>query len=347
MPILAKRWAGRLYGTNTGNLFMELTQDGANVKGVARFMDHLYGLALYEFAGEFDESLKLDCKPLNPKEGQELGDIKVEAILTPTGYLRGEWHSTIGTAGTFDAFPHEISSVPQDISKPDNVPEQIYNKNIRIGSVRLFSDNIKKILAFIKQDFTQGRSVVTCIVRGSQVTKYSEDFIREIETLGEINYLKVTIQEPEAHGINKVVVLELVENGVSEVRVSGISEAWVLGKAESIAEEIKPNQNVLVTTYRKYGLNINAIIFLAMLVAIPEISSWFKRAIFVVTVVILLSFLLLLHRKFIPNTVIYLTKQEPSFFKKAWPTILSWVIAVSSSLFAAWIFYLLTRSGGS
>jgi hypothetical protein len=59
-------------------------------------------------------------------------------------------------------------------------------------------------------------------VRGSQVTKYSEDFIREIDTLGQINYLKITIQEPEAHGINKVVVLELVETGVSEVRVPEI-----------------------------------------------------------------------------------------------------------------------------
>jgi hypothetical protein len=283
MPILAKRWAGRLYGTNTGNLFIELTQDGSSVKGVARFMDHLYGLALYEFTGEFDEGLKLDCKALNPKEEQEFGDIKVEGILTPEGNLRGEWHSTIGTAGTFDAFPHEISSVPQDGSKHGNIPEQIYNKNIRIGSVRLFSDNIKKILSFIKQDFTQGRAVVTYTVRGSQVTKYSEDFIREIELLGEINYLKVTIQEPEAHGINKVVVIEFVENGVSEVRVSGINEAWVLGKAEAIVESIKPNQNILVTTYRKYGLNINAAIFLAMLVAIPEISSWLKRAIFVIS----------------------------------------------------------------
>ncbi len=344
MPELATKWAGRLYGTNTGNLFIELTQDGSDVTGVARFMDQLYGLALYEFTGKFDESLELDCKPLTPQKGQELGDIKVKAILTPEGNLRGDWHSTIGTAGTFDAFPHEVSSVPQDSSKPDNTPEQVYNKNIELGSVRLFSDDIKKVLAFIKQDFTQGRAVVTYIVRGSKVTKYSEDFIREIEMLGEVNYLKVTIQEPEAHGINKIVVLELVENGVSEVRVSGINEAWVLGKAGSIAEEIKPNQNILVTTYRKYGLNINSIIFLAMLVAIPEILSLFRRAVFVVTVVILLGSLLLLHRKFIPNTVIYLTEQEPSFFKKAWPTLLSWVVSASSALFAVWVFYLLTKS---
>jgi len=94
-------------------------------------------------------------------------------------------------------------------------------------------------------------------------------------------------------------------------------------------------------------LNINAIIILAMLVAIPEISSWFRRAIFVVAVYILLIFLLQLHSKFIPNTVIYLSKQKPSFFKKSWPTILSWLIAVSSSLVAALIFYLLTRNGGS
>ena len=343
MPILAKRWAGRLYGTNTGNLFIEIEQDGSTVKGVARFLDQLYGIVLYEFTGVLDKSLRLDCKPLNPKEGMEFGDIKVEAFLQPNGSFRGEWHSTIGTAGTLDLYPHEISSTTQDSSIPNNIPEQIYNKNIMIGSVRLFTKDIIKILDFIKQDFIQGRAIVTYVVRGSQATKYSEDFIREIDTLGEIHYLKITIQEPEAHGINKIVVLELVETGVSEVRVSGISESWVLGKAESIAQEIKHNQNVLVTTYRKYGLNINVIIILAMLVVIPEFSGWLRRAIFVIAIYILSLFLLLFHRKFIPNTTIYLTKQEPSFFKKTWPTILSWLIAVSSSVVAAFIFYLLTK----
>lgn len=344
MPSLSNKWAGQLYGTNTGNLFLELTQDGKSVQGVVRFLDNLYGLALYEFTGTFDGTLKLDCKPLESSTAEGLGSVTVEAVLTSEGNLRGEWHSTVGAAGTFIAYPHGTSSTSQDSTKSENIPEQIYNKNIQIGSVRLFSDDVKRIITFVEQDYSASRAIVTYNVRGSQATKYARDFIREIETLSEINYLKITIQEAEAHGINKVIVLELVEHGVSEVRVSGINEAWVIGKAESIAQEIRPRQNILVTTYRKYGLNLNGVIFFAMLVAIPGIAAWKDRAIFAVTVFVLLNLLLFIHGKFIPNTKIYLSQNKPSFFKRAWPSILSWVIAASSSIFAAWVFYLLTKN---
>lgn len=344
MSSLATKWAGRLYGTNTGNLFLEITQDGETVNGIARFLDNLYGLALYEFTGTFNGTLKLKCKPLESSIAEGLGDVTVEAVLTPEGNLRGNWCSTVGTAGTFDAYPHDISAANQDSAKSQNIPEQIFNKNIQIGSVRLFSDDVKRIIAFVEQDYTVGRAIITYNIRGSQATKYASDFVREIESLGEINYLKITTQETEAHGINKVIVLELVEHGISEVRVSGINEAWVIGKAESIAQEIRPRQNILVTTYRKYGLNLNGVIFFAMLVAIPGISEWKDRTIFAATVFILLNLLLFIHGKFIPNTKIYLSQKKPSFFKRAWPSILSWVIAASSSIFAAWVFYLLTKS---
>ena len=344
MSSLAVKWAGRLFGTNTGNLFLELTQEGETVRGTARFLDSLYGLAIYEFTGSFDGTLRLDCKPLKTSVAEGLGEVTVEAVLTPEGNLRGDWHSTVGTAGTFEAFPHDTPNVRQDSTKFENAPEQIYNKNIQIGSVRLFSYYVKRVISFIEQDYAIGRAIVTYNVRGSQATKYACDFIRDIESLGEINYLKITIQETEAYGINKVIVLELVEHGVSEVRVSGINEAWVIGKAESIAQEIRPRQNILVTTYRKYGLNLNGVIFFAMLVAMPGIDMWEDRAIFAATVFILLNLLLVIHGKFIPNTKIYLSQERPSFFKRAWPSILSWVIAVTSSLFAAWVFHLLTKS---
>lgn len=140
-------------------------------------------------------------------------------------------------------------------------------------------------------------------------------------------------------------MIELVANGVSEVRVSGINESWVLGKAESIFQILKPSQNFLVTTYRKYGLNLNIAIFFSMLIVIPDIEGWKSRALFVAVVFLLLNLLLFIHNKLIPNTAIYLEQARPGFIRRAWPSILSWVIAASSSLVAAYIFSIL-KSGG-
>jgi hypothetical protein len=346
MPELANKWAGRLYGTNTGNLFIELQQDGEKLSGVIRIMDSLYGLSVYDFTGTYKDKIDLYCVPRATGKEQLMGEVSIEAILTPEGNLRGIWHSTVGTAGTFESYPHDIKVNAQSNIEARGIPEQIYNKNIPIGSIRLFSEDVSRLIAFVESDFHYASSIVTYNVRGSQVTKFSESFLKEVESLGEINYLKISIQEAEAHGINKVIVVELVADGVSEVRSSGINEAWVVGKAESIAQALRPKQNSLVTTYKKYGLNLNAIIFFAMLIAIPSIESLLGRGGFVLVVVALLYILLWIHRRFIPNTIIYLTGKMPSFIARAWPTILSWLVAVSSTLFAAWVFHLFTRGKG-
>jgi hypothetical protein len=342
MTGLAEKWTGRLYGTNTGNLFIEMNQEVHNVSGVLRILDHIHGITIYNFSGTFKEKLILDCTPDDSNTIENLGKINVEGVLTPEGNLRGTWHSTIGTAGIFDAYPHYIE-FSQSISEAEKIPEQIFNKNIVLGSIRLFSYDIKSLINFVGKDFKQATPIITYNLRGNQVTKYSTDFVDGIDNLGEIKYLKISIQEHEANGINKIIVLEFTENGISEIRVSGIEETWVVGKAESIFEKLKPKQNILVTTYKKYGLNLNSIIFLSMLILIPEVQALQDRTIFVVLVFILLGVLLWLHRKFIPNTIIYLTGKEPSLLSQIWPTILSFLIAVSSSLLAAWIFYSLTK----
>lgn len=343
MTLLGKKWAGRLYGTNTGNLFLEINQEGNKVSGLARIMDNLYGLTLYKFSGEFNDELVLNCIPIEEKEGMEYGDVKVKAILTPEGRLRGEWESTIGTAGTLDAYPHDIVQPAQDSGISESVPEQIFNKNIELGSVRLFREDLIKIISFIQKDFLQARVIATCNLRGSQVTKYASDLLSDVDGIDELSYLKLTIQEPEAHGINKVIVIEFSEFGTSEVRVSGINESWVIGKAQSISLQIKPNQNNLITSYRKHGLNFNGAIFLLMLITIPEFVNWVDRSIFVFTVLLLLIILLTIHNKFIPNSVVYLTQKTPGIFKRIWPSALSWFTAFSSSLIAAYVFHLLTK----
>lgn len=175
------------------------------------------------------------------------------------------------------------------------------------------------------------------------MTKYAPDFLRQLDELEEIRSLKMFIQEPEAQGINRMVNVDLFEKFDSAIRVSGINESWVVGKAESIKKEIAKYENLLITGYRKYGLNLNTIIFLLMLVLIPEIVTWPKRLVFVTSVYALLESLNAIHRRLIPNTVIFSETKPPTLMARTWPSLLSWLIAFSSSLVAAIIFWLLTK----
>lgn len=340
---IADKWAGRIFGTNTGNLYIEFQQEDEKLSGTLRLMDSMFGLTVYALTGGLKDGkvvLKGVPQP-TPTPTVQMGELSAEALLTPEGYLRGTWLSSLGTAGTFEAYPHYVDSTTQNATQ--KLPEQSYYKSIPIGSIRLFSQDVKRLLLFIEQDFQKAQSVVTYNIRGIQATKYSNEFLKEVESLGEIKELKISIQEPEAYGINKIIIVDFLESGLSEIRVSGINEAWVVGKAESILELLRPKKNNLVTTYKKYGLNINTIIFFLMLVFIPELSDWTDRGKFVLIVFILLNILYWIHSRFIPNTKIFLTEKKPSLLARSWPSIVSWFIATTSTVLAGWLLYILKK----
>lgn len=343
MATLGKLWAGRVYGTNTGNLFAEFDISTEGVTGTLRLMDTLFGLTVYRVTGSFDGTLRLHGEPVQAPIGINAGSIDVTATLTPEGRLRGEWRSLVGTAGTFEAYPHDVLPPDQRTAGAIEAPEQIFSSNISLGAIRLYAKDLWELIQFVRKDFVVGRPVATYAVRGNEVTRYFEDFQKEATGLGELRSLKVTIQEPEAHGINKVVIVELNALGQNEIRVQGINESWVVGKAEAIARTLRTFEKGLVTTYKKFGLTLNEVIFLAMIILIPAIESLRQRAVFVAIVVMLLRFLYWLHSRIIPNAVIYLGEKEPTVFQRVWPSILSWLVAATASLAAAFVFYWFTR----
>ena len=301
-------------------------------------------MAAYHLEGTFEDAIKLTGSPIEAREGVELGQIHVTAHLTQQGHLRGEWKSTIGTAGMFVAYPHNQEAVSQEAGAKEQIPEQFYTHNIELGSVSLYAQDVRSLINDVRKDFTSGRPITTYSTGGREVTKYAEDCLAELPDLGTLSYLKVHIQEPDAHGINRMVVVELRAFGINEVRAQGVNESWVIGKAEAIAGLLRRHQNSLITTYKKFGLNLNQLIFLAMLVAIPEIRSLGSRALFVAVVFLLLTALLWVHLRFIPNAKIRLTGSPPTAFARIWPTIVSWLFAVIASLAAAYLYTSLTSN---
>ncbi len=340
MSNLQGAWAGRIYGTNTGNVFVELSQSESNLTGVARFHDDKFGIAIYEVSGSItDGKMTIKGMPKQAHEGVILGEATITADLKQDGSLAGRWETTIGSAGTVRLFPHSY----EDKTSKGGEPEQIYNKTVSVGSVRLFKKDVMALFQVVERDFSEGKLVVTYMQRGSEVTKFGSDFLSRIDDIDEIHSLKIFIQEPEAAGINKMANVDLFERDGSAVRVSGTNESWVVGKAESIAKQIGSYQNRVVTNYRKYGLNLNQFIFLLMLVLIPEIATWPKRMIFVAITYALLVALYGVHSKLIPNTLILTGGKSPGFLARSWPSILSWLITFTGSLAAALLFWLLTR----
>jgi len=160
----------------------------------------------------------------------------------------------------------------------------------------------------------------------------------EASTLGTLTYLKLQIQEHEAHGINKVAVEELRRYGASEVRAQGVSESWAIGRAEAIAARLKRHENSLVTAYKKFGLNLNQALFLGMLILIPQFVSMAKRGAFVISVFAMLHALQWMHSRLVPHADIRVSSHAPSQFARIWPSMVSFLFAVIASIVAAYIY---------
>jgi len=339
MSNLAGPWAGRIFGTNTGNIFVEFSQTDSQLSGRVRISDDRLGITIYTFTGSESDQIVLNCTPEKIPEGVQAGPATVTGNLQPDGTISGQWETTIGSAGTFRLWPHNVEVEKQEAAEA----EQVYNRSVGIGSVRIFRDDIEGIFRLIQKDFLQAKLIVTYQQHGNEITKYAESFLQQLGHNNELRSLKLFIQEPEVAGINRTVNVDLLETGESTIRVSGVNESWVVGKAESLRKSLASYENSVVTNYRKYGLNLNSAIFLLMLVFVSEIATWPKRLLFVGVIYALLIALYSAHSKLIPNTVILLEKRPTGIMARAWPTVLSWFMAVSSSLVAAWLFHLLTK----
>lgn len=338
MKSIEGKWAGRIYGTNTGNVYCEFIIDNDKISGTVRLNDDLHGLSLFNISS-IQKNIH-EFKLVSEKEElTNLAMIDVKIKPDNNGNIIGEWISNNGLAGTLVLYPQiNINSVNNSVD-----PQQFYSKTIKLGSTRLFKNDIVEITNYIKSDFPDSRLIVTYNKYGSNVIKYEADFFQESNSLGELNGIKLSIQDIPSNHSNRIVNVDLYPKENSEIRISGSNESWVLGKAESLKNQFSRFTNKTVTNYKRFGPVLNSLIFFIMLIFIPEINPIVNRAIFVGSVLVLLLVMILIHKRFVPNTKIFLADIQPSIWKRSWPSVLSWFVSLTSSLIASLIYYYLTK----
>lgn len=335
-------WAGRLYGTNTGNLAAELHEEDGSVSGTLRLLDTDYGVAVFEVSGTFQEGrLSVDASPTQTSPDVQYGFIKAEATLLPNGDLSGSWVSTLGTGGAFQLFPHRGTNPVAPVER-GSAPEQLHTSTLTLGAVRLSGGDLNAISRLLGREFSTGRIVVTYDENGTRVSRYYDEFASTETDCGELRFLKLVIQEPEAHGINRVIAVELDASARNTVTVQGIHQAWVIGIAETLARAFKNHERSLVTTYKRYGLGLNQVMFLIIMVLLPEIDGIWRRALFVGIGLSLLTVLYTIHSHMIPSASIHFGASKGSWLSRIWPTVGSWLLAATAALAAMIAFYFLT-----
>jgi len=165
MRKLEGNWAGRITGTNNGNVFVEVKQDEARLYGVARINDPVFGTSTYNFTGVVEnETITFDLTPdkefLKQTITQEIrinsqlvkitapkanyGNVIVNAKLINNGTLEGTWRSTIGTGGSVFL----TNEKAYDSDMPSKVKED--KKTIFISYSHEDKDHLKRLHVHLK-----------------------------------------------------------------------------------------------------------------------------------------------------------------------------------------------------
>ncbi|WP_232492893.1 hypothetical protein [Novosphingobium kaempferiae] len=337
MSEIGKNWNGYIFGTNTGKVSVQMEGENNALTGIIRIADDNHGVSVFNVTGTYiDGKIELKGKVVPASQASDIqyGEITVSGALTPEGRLNGQWSSTIGTGGTFQLYPHLVPSAP--LVGPEL--EQLNTAVRTLGAVRLYADNVRALIQQICKDFTAKRPIVTYFANTGERTVYAEDFDAILDTLPDLQYLKINIQEPEKNGINKVVIIELTSSGENVIRVQSAQESWAIGKAEALLAHLRDHQRSLATHFRKFGLTPNLILNVVSLAALPGLSDFWRRLAFAISVLCLQTLYAFLHQKFVPNFVLYSAVTKPSRLAKIWPGAASWFLALVGTVLGAIIY---------
>lgn len=327
---IERLWAGKVFGTHTGNLFVKLEGEDAHLSGTLRFNDPAVGLAVYAIAGSFDgRKLDLTGTPQTQAEGIEYGRLTATAQVDPKGNLLGEWQTSIGSAGTFVLFPHAHPQLATAAATPD--PDQMYTRRHNFGPIEIDIDQIIALADDIQRTFPNGRLIVT-FTTDTEQSRFLSDFKILTITSSQAVMLKLFVREPDAAGIDRLVTVEFGPS-INWAMCQGVNESWVLGEIERLKREISKFERFYAP--RAFGVGINEFMLVSAIVYLPSLSSLRDRAILMAGVVGLVYSINWIHSRYLPHAAIYLTKKKDGWIMRILPSVASWIVGIAATVIAS------------
>lgn len=328
---LGKVWAGSIYGTNTGKIFVKLDGDEEALTGTLRLNEPGVGLIEYKIAGSFvGDHLTFTGEPQTQIEGVDQGELEATATLSQTGSLEGEWETSIGSAGIFTLFPHD--SAPA-FAPGERTLNQLHTARHNFGAVEIDSVQITALAEEIQREFPRG-SVIVTVIEGSEQSLYLDDFKALNFGSDRAEFIKIFVQEPEGNGINRVVSVEFGQQA-NQAMTQGSNEAWVLGRLEKLKRNLQQYERFNSIKFKRLDFGINQLLFVGAIVFLPSLENLRDRTILMAGVFALMITVNWLHRRYLPFAAIYLSKKPRGFLARVAPSLGSWIIAVLAGVAAA------------
>jgi hypothetical protein len=230
MTNIAGDWVGKLLGTNNADIFVEIAQQQPGVSGTVRINDPMFGVAVYDYKGTFEDGqlcLEMDPSPQITKQSRthaaivngqrvvvqtddvSLGHVSVTGKQVEAERIEGKWISSIGTGGTF--WINRATSRVETASKFEG--SQTTNIAFIMMSISATDPTLEDSLNAIKRATTQ-HGIEAVRVDEIEHSKKITDVILEQLRRARFLVCDISTERPNvyyelgfAHGIGKEVIL--------------------------------------------------------------------------------------------------------------------------------------------
>ena len=329
---IGRLWAGRLYGTNTGNLFLTLDGEDPHLTGTLRFNgSENSGLLVLNVEGAFEGSrLRLIGREA-PGQPASVGQFNAIADLSEKGVLHGQWETANGYAGTLELHPHDLK--PDEPVQPPKLPPPLHTARHEFGAVSVDRNEVLAIADAIQREFTTGKVTVT-VAGETENAAFLDDFRQREPQKIRANVIRLNAQEPEESGLLRIVTVEFGPQ-FNFLMTQGPDEPWVLGIREKLKSEIGVFERVYATNFKKFNIGINQLLLAGAIVYLPSLSGLRDRAILLAGVILIAATVKWLHDRYLPHAQIFLSSRPQGLTSRIGPPVLSWIIAATAGVAAA------------
>lgn len=322
-----RQWTGNAFGTNLGNVALELQGEDAALCGVLRMNEAGVGIVVYEIHGHFESpTLTLTGVTTTQIDGVVFGELSITGEMNAKGELRGKWETTLGSGGYFCLFPNLQSEVPSDSLRKG----QLHTARHSFSAIMINRDEITQLAQSIARTFPQ---VIVSVVIGTDRAFELEDFKVQTFSSARAESIRIYAQKPDQFGFNQIVAIEFGPN-INIAMTQGPDEAWVLGQLETFKRELKRYQRFGFTSFKRFGVNFASIAALAAVSFLPSLDAFLERLLFCCAVALIFGGVNWASSRLLPHAVIDLQERKRSALARFWPEALTWLMAIVGSVIA-------------
>jgi hypothetical protein len=335
------QWIGHVRGSDIGNVYSVITN---GVGGLAiRVTVNIEGEAA-ALTGSLDLSgskpiARLRVDPPDP-DGS-IAEIRFDRY--DGSRLEGEWSTSTGHAGIVflsraDTVPRAAAPESQaGVPAAPEKPVELRGRQKSLPSLTLFRPELEALVALLKELVGGTNDVVIAAnVGGTEIRQFSKDFLAR-ETLPPfVTHMSLSLADGR-QPLQSTITVNLADNGSSSYSVQSDNPIWVSGSAAELDAFFDRYANPLIVFIQRHGLNLNMILLLIAVAALPEVPLISRFALLAFAIVVIMA-LVRVHR-FFYATASFLDKgMSRGIFTKAFPSMVSALSVAAITGLLAWAY---------